>query len=500
MKNIIDKLKNKKVVGLLVSIMIVIIILMNSTYSLLLREDETEDMSYTTGMLSITSSATNGSIPVEDSVGMSSTAYTFKITNTGNLIYQFDVKLLSMTTENQIDANYIKVSIDGGEPVVLGSLTNGIIKEDIVLLPGGSIDVSLKAWLDINTSNTEIGKTFTGKITTEGQANYTATISDTVIALANEENCKENTVGVCPTNSYINDDGYTRYHDYRYRGAEPNNYVWFNNDMYQIIGAFDDNSHGVTEEYLVKLIPANVLMYTSWGVYNSDKTSGTYSNYQNDWTGTDTGVKANLNVLLNEFFYPKNNVSSVYGNCADWTYYSINTKYRTNDCTDIIGYGINSTYRNYIEDTTWYLYGYSGNGLSKQNFYLCERGLYSNCKSGNSGVYDKSTTAKVGLMYVSDYLYASAYFVDTDTTSVSSSYGIQNWIYQGTEWLITPYSYGKSAFRVDNTSSVSYHDMVDAETGHGNLGLGVRPTFYLKSTVYVTGGDGSFDNPYTISM
>ena len=62
MKNIIDKLKNKKVVGLLVSIMIVIIILMNSTYSLLLREDETEDMSYTTGMLSITSSATNGSI------------------------------------------------------------------------------------------------------------------------------------------------------------------------------------------------------------------------------------------------------------------------------------------------------------------------------------------------------------------------------------------------------------------------------------------------------
>ena len=26
----------------------------------------------------------------------------------------------------------------------------------------------------------------------------------------------------------------------------------------------------------------------------------------------------------------------------------------------------------------------------------------------------------------------------------------------------------------------------------------VRPTFYLKSDVYVTGGDGSFSNPYTI--
>ena len=219
---------------------------------------------------------------------------------------------------------------------------------------------------------------------------------------------------------------YTNNHEYRYIGANVNNYVSFNNDLYRIIGVFDSNSHGQDGKMLVKLIRNRILGAYSWGNYNSSADSGTYSNYGNDWTGGTTGVKANLNVLLNDYFYNKTDTSSTYGNCSTWTYYYNNTNYRTNDCSDIVGYGIDPSLQNYIEDATWYLYGYSSNSLSKQNFYLCERGQYDGCTSANSGAYATSTTAKIGLMYVSDYMYASGYFNSTSTTTGSSQDGVDD--------------------------------------------------------------------------
>ena len=309
------------------------------------------------------------------------------------------------------------------------------------------------------------------------------TLADTVIAQSKGDSWDAGASGVYYTNN----------HEYRYVGANVNNYVSFNNDLYRIIGVFDSNSHGQDGEMLVKLIRSRILGSYSWGNYNSTNTSGTYSSYKNDWTGGTTGVKANLNVLLNEYFYNKIDTSSTYGSCSTWTYYFNDTDYRTNDCTDIVGYGIDPSLQNYIENVTWYLYGYSGLSLSKQNFYLCERGKYSRCTSANSGAYATSTNAKIGLMYVSDYMYASGYFSGIDTTSASSSYyGNQNWLYKGYEWTIMPSS---------NTSAralnVSYDNAVSFETTKN--GVGARPTFYLKSSVYVTGGTGTFSDPYTIS-
>ena len=242
------------------------------------------------------------------------------------------------------------------------------------------------------------------------------------------------------------------------------------------------------------MISANLLSANSWGNYNTTNTSGTYSSYKNDWTGGTTGVKANLNVLLNEYFYNKTDTSSTYGSCSSWTYYYTNTNYRTNDCADIVGYGIDASLQNYIEDVTWYLYGYSSNSLSKQNFYLCERGQYSGCTSANLGAYATSTNDKIGLMYVSDYMYASGYYNSTSTTTGSSYYfGNQNWLYKGYEWTITPSSSSTTyAFSVDNYGYVY-------NLNSASYGCGARPTFYLKSSVYVTGGSGTFDDPYTIS-
>ena len=331
------------------------------------------------------------------------------------------------------------------------------------------------------------------------QSSYavSTTFADTIMSLASTDACNAGGTGVCATNSYTDTDSTTKYHDYRFRGADPNNYVSFNNDIYRVIGVFDSNSHGVEEKYLVKLIRSRILGDYSWGVYNGTNTSGTYKGSANDWTGNTTGVKANANVILNEFFYNKTDTSSTYGACSSWTYYYNSNNYKTFSCSDIIGHGIDSNLRDYIEEVTWYLKGYKGYSYSKQNFYLCERGLSTdttNCMSANSGAYDASTTSKIGLMYASDYLYASSYFADTATTTASSQYyGNKNWLYKGFEWTITP--------KVDSAnyaSYVDYHGYVSFSRVYS--GVDVRPTFYLKSNVNVTGGSGTFDDPYKLSM
>ena len=305
------------------------------------------------------------------------------------------------------------------------------------------------------------------------------TLVDTVKALNKGSSWSAGASGVYYTNS----------HEYRYIGAEVNNYVKFNNDLYRIIGVFDSNSHGVSNTELVKLIRARSLGGYSWGAYNTDNSAGTRSGKANDWTGKSHTSPANLNVLLNEYFYNKTSASSVYGDCANWTYFSYDNGYKTKDCSDIITYGIDSSLRGYIESATWYLYG-SGTSQSKQNWYLCERGGNS-CTTSGPNTGDASVTSKMGLMYLSDYLYASSYYTSSDTATQNTSYfGNKNWLYKGYEWTLTPYASGSNdVWRVDYGS---------VNTSTSNYPRSARPSFYLKSTVSISGGDGTFANPYTI--
>jgi len=312
--------------------------------------------------------------------------------------------------------------------------------------------------------------------------------AETVMNLSGGDSWESGASGVFATNSYTDETtGETKYHDYRYVGANVNNYVKFNDDLYRIIGVFDDNSHGVVDtdgngKYLVKLIAANPVGAYAYGAQND--TSNNYSTYSNDFT------IGNMNKLLNNNFYGKSSEG-----CSVLTYYYNNTNYRTNDCSDIVGYGIDPSLQNYIENVTWYLYGYSTNSYSKQNFYLCERG--GNGCTGASGTTEESKVKvqnKVGLMYVSDYLYASGYFSSSNTTTATSSYyGNQNWLYKGYEWTITPLSNTSSnAFYVASYGSVNYYGAY--------FGFGARPAFYLTSSVFITGGNGSFASPYTITL
>ena len=102
-------------------------------------------------------------------------------------------------------------------------------------------------------------------------------------------------------------------------------------------------------------------------------------------------------------------------------------------------------------------------------------------------------------MYISDYMYGAAptywTYKGSDTASTDYRAAINdNWMYSGIyEWTISRNSENTNiAFSVNCTGYV-----------HGsNVNLnyfGVRPTFYLKSTVEFASGNGTIDNPYRIS-
>ena len=470
-----------------------------NSYALYVNKDYGTTEDYTTGLLDLTFDENTtltlaSAFPISDAEGESSDAYSLKITNTGNLTYKFNVELLDTTSENLINNKYIKIKIDDGDIHTLD--TSNILSKDVTLVPGESKSINVRMWLSEDTPNSEAGKGFSAKATTNGYAVYTtgneialpANANSYIISQSKGDSWPADITdsGLYATNKYTASDGTTKYHDYRYIGANVNNYVKFNNDLYRIIGVFDENSHGVTGKYLVKLIAANPIGANSWGVYNS---SGTYD--ENDWTGKATGIKANLNVLLNEYFANSANTSSTYGSCSNWTYYNDHTYKRTNDCSDIVGYGIDPKYSGYIEDATWYLYG-SRTEQSKQNWYLCERGGNS-CTTSGPNTGDASVISKMGLMYLSDYLYASGYYSSTDTTTQGAGYyGNKNWLYKGVEWTQTPNASGANfVWHVNLGATIDFYAKYSCVW---------RPSLYLKSDIKISGGYGTYNNPYILEQ
>ncbi len=94
-------------------------------------------------------------------------------------------------------------------------------------------------------------------------------------------------------------------------------------------------------------------------------------------------------------------------------------------------------------------------------------------------------------MYLSDYLYASSYYTSSDTTGqTANSFGNKNWLYKGYEWTLTP--------NASYASDVWYVNYGSADSTTTYFPHSARPSFYLKSTVSISGGDGTFANPYIV--
>ena len=266
------------------------------------------------------------------------------------------------------------------------------------------------------------------------------------------------------------------YSEYRYEGEDTlvNNYVWFNNELWRIIGAFPGGTPTTDADNLgdgapsvnntVKIIRDNAIGSFAWHKSNT-----------NDWT------VALLNTEI---------LNNLYLNSSSGTCYFYSTT--VGKACSFVDNGL-ANVQDFIENATWNLGGYNSFSVTTANMYTYERG--TTVSSGRPVV----TTAKVGLMYPSDYGYsvtnANCSHTSKNLDSYnSSSCGGKAWLLKyGYEWTNSPNSGNTNyVFSVGTFASLNYN--------YAHNGYGVRPVLYLKSNVYVTGGDGSINNPYQLSL
>ena len=264
--------------------------------------------------------------------------------------------------------------------------------------------------------------------------------------------------------SYVNSDQEAGDNSYRYSGANPNNYVCFGDDcsdtdnLYRIIGVFDDQ---------VKLIKYD---YTTTDLLGTD---GAYRDYNTDPRYYKGNMAQSDIAEFDVYMSADNNLWSD----SDLNTINLNTNYLNN---------INTNYRNMISISTWYVDGYNSQSMVMN---LLPKDWYGYDSSG------MTYSAKIGLVYASDYGYAAnpSYW---STSVLDNSSVNNNWMYMGLfEWTISRNSYYSklSLYNMHNQGGIN--DFV-ARVGNP---AAVRPSFYLKSQVLYAGGDGSKENPIQLS-
>ena len=217
--------------------------------------------------------------------------------------------------------------------------------------------------------------------------------------------------------------------DYRYIGSDPNNYVEFNNELWRIIGVFKvENENGNWEER-IKIVRNESIGNMAWD-----------SNNVNEWT------TASLNAYLNGEYY-----NSLIDSAKDM-----------------------------IDSVKYYLGGNKELNKDASSYYNFERG--TTVYSGNS----INWIGKIGLIYVSDFVYTYSNGVLEDSTN--------SWIYSHMWGMLINCRENQGSTHVMriNGTILSFNSSKNK--------YGVKPSLYLSSKVKITSGDGTESNPYKLSM
>ena len=440
----------------------------------------------------------NNALPMSDTDGFAQSGTTFTITNTGSLPANYSVSLkddTDMVTQDNCSAKQlaktnIKYSLDGST----ASLLSTAIDSELIsgnLKAGESKTFTLKLWIKEDATNEVLNKHYHGKIVVDAVQEGLPTGAETLVAKANPESLDYNSATDEQKNQMwtftheaTEQLGATT--DYRYIGANPNNYVKFNDELWRIIGVFDvDDGTGKIEKRL-KIVRNESIGSYSWD--NKDTTTGAEnSSGKNNWPD------ARLNYLLNAGHESETYGGSLYWNRKSGTCYAGSSN-ATTSC-DFTSTGLTDAAKEMIGDAKWYLGGTADDATAPM-FYTRERG--TTVYSGRS----TNWTGKVGLIYPSDYGYATS--GNSSTTRATclakelynwdgASACYQNdWLFKSSYmWSLSPDSSRSNCVFVVYSSG--YVDIIDA-----NLANGVWPVVYLKSTIKVTTGTGSSDSPFIL--
>ena len=318
-----------------------------------------------------------------------------------------------------------------------------------------------------------------------------------------------------PTDDTLLNDSTTN-NNLRYVGKDPNNYVKFNNELWRIIGVMNNikTESGETQS-LVKIRRAELLGTYSWDTSSS---TGNYNGGYgiNQWGPSGTYEGADLMRELNYDYLG----SVIVGTDGNW--YSNNNNAKANAKPTSI---LSTSAQSMIESVVWNLGSPSNNNgsydsswssnITPSTTYARERAATNGkvCSSGdycNDSVTRTSTwTGKVGLIYPSDYGYATSGGTTTNRqtclNTTMGSNGWENssysdcknndWLFNSSQWqwTLSPTAYSSDAhrvFRVYTSGTVSNY--------RAPFSGGVAPVVFLKSSISITGGDGQSTSPYLI--
>ena len=398
---------------------------------------------------------------------------------------------------------------------VEGLIDNYAIYQDVLTTSKETHNYTLTAWIDESYILPIKNETTTTKETNKETYKFKVKVVGVDTPITIKEGISTSVTGIAsqvlPTlTSNAGDSGlYTITHEadstlqiganesvteYRYRGASPKNYVTFNNEVWRILGIFpvDDGTGKI--ENRIKIIRNESIGEYAWNNCtdeNNDSICDDTNKSMNDWTG------ATLNTYLNE----------TYLNSLD------------------------STSKSLISNVKYYLGGLGAESDDEQGemkllqttgvqLYSYERKIQNgNCsavKNGNNTYYfgpecyyswtnPNSFIGKIGLMYVSDYIYASLNcenkmiwdVLDESEEILPSRKDIAacfntNWLYNlKDEWVLTHLSVTPKRVLVGMVI-INFSDIDSIGT--------TRPVLYLTSSTKITGGSGTSTDPYTLGI
>jgi len=293
----------------------------------------------------------------------------------------------------------------------------------------------------------------------------------------------------------------------RYVGSNPRNYVYFNcEDTYdgksygsdgynyasacetwRIIGIFNvkTNISDAKRTKRIKIV-SNSFDGSTW-----DSSAETINGGHgiNEWSQSD------LKNILNGYYL------GTQSTCVGFN--DDNEDISSFDCTGMMT-PLSSVSQNMIGQAVWSTRGIEDKSYTAREMYEAEQTSTltgKECTIGerfcNDSVERKTEwEGKIGLIYPSDWGYASTNEECEDITDENETCKENNWFGDNSFWFwtISPNAHSEQAFRVFYTGGYVYA----GDASDPGDGVEVRPSTYLKSDIEFIGGNGSENNPYIL--
>ncbi len=301
----------------------------------------------------------------------------------------------------------------------------------------------------------------------------------------------------------------TKDNNLRYIGVGPNNYIKFNNELWRVLGIMNNIIEVSEDDSKVENMGSylKIVKNDSLGNYSWDSSAPDINNGKgvNEWSESDI-----QKVLNNDYLYKENRGGICYS--------GINNNVK--ECPVWDNVGIDNSVRGMIANIKWntgtiplewtssitfpyYLYDYERSKNNGKDFCV---------KSGNSNLCNDTTNrttewvGKIGLMYPSDYGYASGGNIRNNCLNSEMYLYDKNgcndniWILLNKyEWSITPNVAANSGGLVMGFARDGLFSQYNAFNAYE-----IRPVVYLKSSVKISSNPnpeleyGSIDNPFIL--